>query len=174
MYGSKNRFGFTTVELMVVIGIMSIMGAIAIPTYYSWLPNIHFRDASQNLQLDMNYAKMTAVKRNAKVHIRFVDTGACPASSAAFPGATSSYSVAAENDDGTEDTLRNVTLANDVTLCDCGAGTTYSNDIKILANGLPDILSETSTCVVNNKGRKSEVKINLTGNITLDSLRSDF
>lgn len=167
MYGSHNRPGFTVIELMMVIAIILIMGAIATPTLYTWLPNIHFRDATQNLQYDMNLAKMTALKQSCKVYVRLADTGDCPASSASFPAQASSYTVSVENDDGSETTIKTANIPGDVTLCNC-ADVTFSDEISFLPNGLPDIATAVGTCIVNNNLRQAGLKINLTGNVAMD------
>ena len=63
------------VELMVVIGVIALMAAIATPSLMAWLPNVRFRDASRGMLVDMQLAKMTAIQRNANVVATFQADG---------------------------------------------------------------------------------------------------
>ena len=67
--------GFSLVELMVVIAVISIMAAIASPSLIGWLPNARFRDASRNMLFDIQLAKLTAIKDNANVVATFLANG---------------------------------------------------------------------------------------------------
>jgi type IV fimbrial biogenesis protein FimT len=70
-----NISGFSLVELMVVIGVIALMAAIATPSLLNWLPNVRFRDASRGMLVDVQLAKMTAIQRNANVVAAFLADG---------------------------------------------------------------------------------------------------
>jgi len=56
--------GFTLIELMVTIAIIAIVSAIAIPGYMSWLPNYRLRSAVLDLEGNIQWTRLQAIKRN--------------------------------------------------------------------------------------------------------------
>ena len=64
--------GFTFVELMIVIGMISILSAIAVPSAMKWMPNYRLKAAVRDLYSNMQKARMVAVKTNQNVLIEFV------------------------------------------------------------------------------------------------------
>ncbi|MCD6321460.1 MAG: GspH/FimT family pseudopilin [Clostridiales bacterium] len=79
--------GFTLIELMIAIGIISIMTAIAVPAVMNWLPNYRLKAAARDLYSNMQKAKLEAVKRNTNVIIIFTTGAYVPA------GRVGSYQV---------------------------------------------------------------------------------
>lgn len=153
MKKSRSTSGFTLIELVVVISIISIMAVIAIPNFLSWLPNVHFRDASGNLLFDTNLARMTAMKRNREVSIRFADTG-------------SSYSIYAENDSGGQDAIKGVEMPSYVTLYSCDA--VLPEEIVFKPNGLRSNGSVSEMCIENSNARQATLQVNLTGHVSMN------
>jgi len=72
-----NDFGFSLIELVVVMIIMGVMASIAFPAFSAWLPNYRLRVAANDLYSDLQLTKLTAVKQNATSAVIF-DTGASP------------------------------------------------------------------------------------------------
>ena len=60
----KEKSGFTLVELMVTISIFSILAAIAVPAYTSWIPRYQLQLAARDIFSNMQLAKLDAIKRN--------------------------------------------------------------------------------------------------------------
>lgn len=67
--------GFTLTELMVVIGILTIMLAIGIPMFLSEMPNYRLREAARQVMQDMNLAKMRSISTNQNYGIYFNHSG---------------------------------------------------------------------------------------------------
>lgn len=65
--------GFSAVELVVVIAIVGILAAIAIPTFLAWSPGIKLKSAARDLYSNLQRARMLALKNNQDVSVRFVD-----------------------------------------------------------------------------------------------------
>lgn len=63
--------GFTVIEVMVVIAIIGIMSAIAIPAFSTWLPNYRLRSAARDLYSNFQLAKLTAIKNNTYCAVTF-------------------------------------------------------------------------------------------------------
>ena len=56
---------------MTIIGIIAILFTIAIPNYIGWLPKYRLGSAARDLLSAMQYGRLTAVKNNADVQVKF-------------------------------------------------------------------------------------------------------
>ncbi|MEJ2099451.1 MAG: GspH/FimT family pseudopilin [Desulfobacterales bacterium] len=63
--------GFSIVELMTVIAIISILAGIAVPSYISWRANSQLNRAALDVYGNLQRAKSEAVKRNALCAVTF-------------------------------------------------------------------------------------------------------
>ena len=68
---TKNVSGFTLVEIMIVIGMITILAAIAIPAFSSWVPDYRLRSAARDLYSNLQRAKMGAIKNNTQWRVYF-------------------------------------------------------------------------------------------------------
>lgn len=166
MLKKKNR-GFTATELIVVIGVMAIMCTIAFPAFSSFIPNIRLRDAARDFYMDMQGAKMEAIKRNSNVVIQ-VNAVACPGLPASVPKPGGNYLVFLDDDndgslDAGEVTLANHILSRDVALCQ----ETFGGQTGFLSTGLPLGGSTGKVVLNNNRSRSSEITLSFAGNITV-------
>jgi prepilin-type N-terminal cleavage/methylation domain-containing protein len=86
--------GFTHLELMVVIGIIGILSAIAIPSYIQWLPKHRVGSAARAVMSAVEFARINAIKTNADVTVIFdwanerltVESGATTLRTRQMPG----------------------------------------------------------------------------------------
>ena len=67
----NNKNGFTLVEVVVVLSIIGIMAAVAVPNFLSWLPDMRLKAAARDLYSDMQRTRMEAVKTNRNTAIIF-------------------------------------------------------------------------------------------------------
>ena len=60
----KRQSGFSALELLVTMGIIGILAAIAIPGFMSWLPNYRLKGAARDIYSNLQLAKVGAIRAN--------------------------------------------------------------------------------------------------------------
>ena len=56
--------GFTLIEIMIVVAIIGVVSAIAVPSYVQWNARYQLRQAASELQTNLLLARMSAKNRN--------------------------------------------------------------------------------------------------------------
>ncbi len=156
--------GFTMLELMIAIGIIAILTAIAVPNIINWLPNYRLKAAARDLVSNFQKAKMEAVKTNTDVVITFT-TGAYAPS-----GQVGSYRIFVDDDsdgifDAGDRVLAQVTMPKNASLYDAN-NTTFTGDTTgFNSRALP--LKKGSVKIRNNKSRYYKASLSFAGNVKL-------
>jgi type IV fimbrial biogenesis protein FimT len=149
-----NKKGFTLAEVAVTLSILSIMAAMSIPTYISWLPKHRLQISERQIYDDLNLAKMEAVRRNMDIFVKF------------YP-ATETYSVYLDSDNsgtfngGDVPLKSNVALEQGVTI----TGTTFLNDTIGFNNRGMAVAGNTGRVNLTNPTGAANVQVNLAGGI---------
>lgn len=64
-----NQCGFTLVEMMIVVGIISVVSVLGVPNYTSWNARHQLRQASTEIQNQLSFARVSAMSRNSVVSV---------------------------------------------------------------------------------------------------------
>ncbi len=145
----KKTHGFTLMEMMMIVAIISISAAVSGFTFGRMLPDMRVKAAANEIKSDLNLARLKAVRENNDVSIDFSrDDG---------------YEIYVTNPDDSTTLLKTVTYPDGVlaTAMAFGGDAVVSFD----GRGLP---KETGhVYLVNDKGTFSGVDLSLFGKITI-------
>ena len=64
--------GFSTIELIIVMGIMSIGAAIALPKWNNWLPTYALNNSTRQVQSELYSIKMRAAAENVGFQLAYL------------------------------------------------------------------------------------------------------
>jgi type IV fimbrial biogenesis protein FimT len=70
-FGTRRSAGFTLISQLVGLGIVSILFAIAVPSYMSMMPRVRLQGATRQLVSDLMFARMKAVRENNRHRVVF-------------------------------------------------------------------------------------------------------
>lgn len=169
--------GFTLVEVMIVITIIGIIAAIAVPNFITWLANNQLRDASQDLLSNVQHAKFEAIKRNRNVVINFAPVACAPT----IPDPAGSYTIFVDDGSGggtlgnntreaNEPVLRQETMRRGIGLCAGSVTFAFPAPAPIGFNqtGRPLGLNGGTVVLRNDNGRAYTLTLTATGNLALN------
>ena len=129
----KRCSGFSTLEMLVVVSIFLILGAVALPSFTTWRNDSNLMGVVRQVQSDLNWARMEAVQRSAPVTVTFTGGQAAYTiwtdmnrNGASDSGETVSHSVA--------DSFRNVSVTSDATMVFQPRGTASTTGAVSITN----------------------------------------
>jgi len=148
----KRESGFTLIEMMIVIAVLAIMAAIAIPSFMSLLPGMRLNGAARQIMGDLMAARMNSVKQNNSVRVFFNS-----------PGANQYQILDDDNNDGTAGTGEAITIRDiqdnyqDVTL-------TSTNNPIFHPKGTATSLA---TITLHNSSGAKKVSVSIAGRVKI-------
>ncbi len=157
MPANQTNKGFSLVELIVVIAIITILAEIAAPSYLAWIQNTKIRTAAESIQNGLQKARSEALLRNTRVqfmlddtqsswHVECVDSTKCPD----LPGG---QVEARSSKDGS---------ANDISIAAGGATTVIFNNFGVKSGG--DLVQVVVDSTVLNANDSRDLRIDIGGN----------
>ena len=145
--------GFTLIEMMMVIAIIAIMSAVAIPAFMSMLPGMRLNGAARQVMTDLMAARMDAVKQNNRFRVFFNSPG------------TNQYQILDDDDnDGTADTGEAITTKN---IQDNYSDVTFSSTNNPIFTPRGTATSLPTITLQNPSGTKS-VSVSIAGRVKIE------
>jgi prepilin-type N-terminal cleavage/methylation domain-containing protein len=94
-----DRRGFTLIEMLVTVGLVGVISAVAATNFNAFFPPYRTRGAALQIAGDLNFARLSAVKEGRRYSF--------------VPQAGTSYQISYTNNLGNQVVVKNVTVAAD-------------------------------------------------------------
>ena len=159
----KNQ-GFSMIEIIIVIGLISIVSVMAAPNLISWRDEANLRGAVNNLRGDLQLAKALAARENSRVAVTFftdryeifVDNG------------TGVDGIAGNNErDGSETLVKTRKLAPGVNIDIDHPDYTFSTSNHATNFGPRGIATSGTLVVLNRNGTQKQITVTFLGKINV-------
>ena len=148
----NKQSGFTLIEMMIVIAIMAIFAAIAVPNFLSYIPKHRLNGAARQVMGDLMAARMNAVSQNCDVKVAFVAGDA-------------EYKIWTDSDnDGTIDSGEEITKYIQSDYYDVTISTT--KNIEFHSRGTANPYNNID--LINTAGLTKKVKVYMTGRVMIE------
>lgn len=139
MLNNKKTRGFTLLELMVVVAIMSIMAAIALPSMRNFAANTRLVNRSEQIANLFRFAKNEAIRTNSPVLIcgvKIRNDGRPTGSCASDQISNGMMAYADRNQDGVYDANTDVALRT-ISINDSNVGANADNRVNVAVDTCP-------------------------------------
>ena len=163
--------GFTLVELMVAIAVISIMAAVGTTSIIKQLPDLRLNKSARDLQSAMQFARLKAVKENAPVVIIFV-TGSDNYYAFVDNGEGGGLSNN-QIQDGTERTVRTGGMPTGIDMYLVSFGGAAGPAVAFNVMGLPSGF-QGSVSIMNNLGNYRKITVSSAGNSRIQTSTDDI
>src|SRR3989304_428571 len=157
----KNFFqsGFTLLELMIVIAIMGIMAAMAVPSYQTYMAQRRLNGAARQVMSDLMAARMKAITQNNEFKVFF------PGSHSGALSGNHQYQILDDDDDDGASSTDEAIEIKDIQ-------TNYT-DVTMNANNNPvfspkGTVTNLATVTLSNSRGSKTVSIAITGRVKID------
>ena len=163
------EYGFSLVELMVVVGILGLLMAIGFPNLSTSIDDYRLKAAARDIYSDLQKARLQAIKENTLICVTFTTV--------AFPATGGGYTVFVDDGagggvagngarDGTERLLNTVVMTRQNSLV--GAGFGAVSRVTYTAKGVI-AGSQTGNVTLRNRQRWYRITISRAGGMRLES-----
>jgi type IV fimbrial biogenesis protein FimT len=145
--------GFSLLEVLVVIGILSLAAAIVLPAMFGWRGNMQLRASARELRGDLAMAKAFAAKENATVRV-------------AFDAAANSYRLEYTGLDGNPRLIKSITLPAGVRIDKEHPDYSMTGDrTSFTSRGGAD---NGTMVLTSDRGESKKITVSILGKITLE------
>ena len=169
----KKQSGFTLIELAVIIAIIGILSAIAVPSMISYRERAKLGGGGRDIYSAFQLAKSRAARDNNRITVSFAPNGALGRDFAVFidDGAGTGDSDSDGIPDGADDgRLAATETAISIVRLSSGVNITASNftdhAVSFGGNGLPNRIGTVE--ITNSSGEDIDVVLNMAGGVRID------
>lgn len=150
---NRRVWGFSLVELMIGIAIISVVMTLALPSYTAWIQNTRIRNAAESIQNGIQMARAEAVKRNTSVQfdLRGANSAWTVCTKPAAPGACPNPDDATtiQSRAATEGSSADITiLATDATPFIFNSFGALTSPLPVAADGLVRVAVDINSAVL--------------------------
>lgn len=161
LYFSAQQWGFTVVELVVIVAIIALLLILAVPNFTTWRANARLKTAARDVVSQIQFARLEAARRNASILIQVNTGGPGTGNCIVFVDDGSGGGVPDNQNPEPGEIVRQFNMPVSVTL----SGTT--NTIFQYSNrGFP-VVGGGGTVTLTNGGRTYNVDVALAGGVSL-------
>lgn len=133
-YEKLGSSGFTSLELMIVVAIVAILAALAIPSFSSTLEKQRITSAAEAILADLRWARAEAIKRNKEVRVAFTTGNSWSYTVHADPGGVNTQLKAVSGSDFPATTLSSTNFASGYVTFDPIRGISNNGTARISSN----------------------------------------
>lgn len=74
MLSGRHAWGFSLIELMIGLAVLSMLLMVGLPNLTTWIQNAHIRTAAEGMQAGLQFARAEALRRNTSLGFYLVNS----------------------------------------------------------------------------------------------------